>query len=372
MKVGIDTFGCEHARSGLGSYLLSLAAYLPDSADISYELFGADIDRYTYSTERELKYVPVAVHDTFNAQRLWHAFSVNRFASRRSYDVVLYTSAAHMMPYSFKVPGVAVVNDIMSGLLKSCKNILAVHQIRTGLKNVPRIIAASQYICNDLEQLGIDVNKIDVIYNGIDHSHFYPHPLPDNNTVTIKPFAIKRPYLIYASRMNGPSKKHIELIKAFTVFKERTHLPHRLVLAGSEGPYAAEIQKAVSKSSAVSDIFLTGYFPAESFPELYSGADACIFPSVSEGVGLPVIEAMATGIPVACSCSGVLPEIAGENALFFDADDIEKFAGAIEKIVTDKNMREHLTSSGLEWAKRYQWDRTARMTLAVLRTVAST
>jgi len=370
MKIGIDTFGCEHARSGLGSYLLSLAAHLPETADVSYELFGAEIDRYTYCTERDLKYEPVHIHDNFSAQRIWHVFSANRFATRHSYDVVLYTAAAHMLPFSFNIPGVAVINDIMSGLLKSGRNPFAINQIRTGLKNVSRIIAASHYIRNDLVRLGVDALKIDVIYNGIDHSHFYPHPLGDNDIVTIKPFAIKRPYLIYASRMNGPSKKHIELIKAFTLFKERTHLPYRLVLAGSEGSYAAEIQKSIAKSSAVSDIFLTGYFPVESFPELYSGADACIFPSVSEGVGLPVLEAMATGIPVACARSGVLPEIAGDNALFFDADNTDEVAYCIERIVTDKGLREKLIAGGVDWAKRFQWEKTARMTLDVLRSTA--
>jgi len=370
MKVGIDTFGCEHARSGLGSYLLALAAHLPDPEDVSYELFGAEMDRYTYCAEREIGFAPAVVRDNSSAQRIWHALCANRFASRRSYDVVLYTSAAHMLPYSFSTPGVAVINDVMSSLFKTSLNIFAAHLIRRGLQKVPHIIAASQFIRNDLESIGIDPHKIDVIYNGIDHDHFYPHPLSDNDTVTIKPFAIKRPYLIYASRINGASKKHVELVKAFTLFKEKTHLPHRLVLAGSEGPYAAEVRKAVSKSSAVSDIFLTGYFPAESFPELYSGADACIFPSVSEGVGLPVLEAMATGIPVACARSGVLPEIAGDNALYFDADNIEEMADAIEKIIADKDMREKLISSGVDWAKRYQWNTTAEMTLAVLRTAA--
>ena len=87
----------------------------------------------------------------------------------------------------------------------------------------------------DLISLGIQSEKIDVIYNGLDHSYFYPHTELEGETVNISPFSIKRPFFIYASRLSGPEKKHIELIKAFSMFKKKTGLPHRLVLAGSEG-----------------------------------------------------------------------------------------------------------------------------------------
>lgn len=367
MKIGIDTFGCEHGRSGLGSYLLSMAAHLPEVAGVEYELFGASIDRYTYSSEKEIPYVSYAVMDSAGAQRIWHILWSNKTALKRKYDAVLYTAAAHMLPFSFTVPGIAIVNDCLSALFLAKKNFLYQKQILSGLKNSMKIITASQFISNDLKNLGIDASKIEVIYNGINHSSFYPHPLANSDTVTIKPFAIKRPYLIYATRMNTPQKKHIELIHAFTAFKEKTHLPHRLVLTGGNDACTAALQKEVSKSSAVSDIFLTGFFPPESFPDLYSGAEACVFPAVNEGVGLPVIEAMATGIPVACADSGALREITGGNAVFFDPDNIDQFASAIEKVVTDREFREKSIACGVEWTRRFQWDETASRTVEVIK-----
>ncbi|QTQ14420.1 glycosyltransferase family 4 protein [Treponema parvum] len=366
MKIGIDTFGCEHGRSGLGSYLLSLTADLPEAADIEYELFGAPIDRYTYSSSKQIGYNSVSVMDNIVAQWLWHFFMANRFSVKRGYDAVLYTAAAHMIPLSFKVPGIAIVNDCLSA---AKKNFLYRTQILEGLKNSAKIIASSQFISNDLKNLGIDASKIEVIYNGINHSNFYPHPLEDRDTVTIKPFAIKRPYLIYATRMSGPQKKHIELIRAFTLFKEKTHSPHRLVLTGGNDVFTSEIQKESAKSSAVSDIFLTGYFPPDGFPDLYSGADACIFPSVNEGVGLPVIEAMATGIPVACADSGALREVTGGNAVFFDPDNIEQFSSSIELIVSDRDCREKLIACGIDWTRRFQWSETAQKTVELIKKV---
>lgn len=163
-------------------------------------------------------------------------------------------------------------------------------------------------------------------------------------------------------------KKHIELIKAFALFKEKTQLPHRLVIAG-EGPYDKEVHKAVMESSVASDIFLTGFFPHKSFPMMYAGSEACVFPSVNEGVGLPILEAMATGVPVLCSKSGALPEIAGDAAYYFDSDNIEEIATGLEKIVTDNELRSTLTNKGLERVEAFNWESTVAKTLEIARNI---
>ncbi len=373
MKIGIDTFGCDHGRSGLGSYLLSLVPNLPlSNPDIQYNLFGSEMDRYTYSSDKGFAFSSINVPDSLFAERFWHRFMVNSFAKKQGYDVVLYTAGARMLPNSFKVPGVAVINDIMSMLISEADDFFTKFQMKKSLSACKTIIATSKFIKHDLENLGISEKKIEVIYNGIDHTLFFPkeHIGLENEAIDIKPFAIKRPYLVYASRMQNESKKHIELIKAFTLFKERTHLPHRLVIAGSESLYGEQVHKAAFASSAASDIFITGYFPHEHFPELYRNADACIFPSIKEGVGLPVLEAMATGLPVACSDSGALPEITGENALLFDSSSPESISSAIEKIVCNADLRKKLIEDGLEWSKRFSWEKTCKQTLKILLSAA--
>ena len=373
MKIGIDTFGCDHGRSGLGSYLLSLVSSLPAADGVEYSLFGPEMDRYTYNSNENCEYKSVSVPDSLTAERWWHYFKVNSFARKQDYDVVLYTAGSRMLPRKFKVPGVAVVNDIVSTLT-------ATHgedgwfrfNVQKGLMNADCIIAASQYIKRDLEKCGIKDRRIEVIPNGIDHSMFFPdQTLTAGDVVDIKPFAIKRPYIIYASRMQSSEKKHIELIKAFSMFKEKTRLPHRLVIAGSEGPYSEEVHKAAFASSYASDIFITGYFPHENFPELYRGAEACVCPSVNEGVGLAVLEAMATGVPVACSKNGALPEVTGTHALLFDSDNVYEMAESLEKILTDQKLRKDLSDEGLDWVKRFSWEKTARATVELLQDVVS-
>ncbi len=371
MKVGIDTFGCDHGRSGLGSYLTSLVHNLPSGSDMTFELFGSEMDRYTYVGDRDFRFEPVAVPDSLRAERYWHMFKVNKYGKRQSYDAILYASGPRMMPKKFSIPGVAVVNDIFSNLSELSDDRFFRSHMKKGLSNVDCIITPSHYVKKDLEDAGIKCKKIVVIHNGIDHSQFYPAQeiLHESQTVDIKPFAIKRPYIIYASRMQNEGKKHVELVKAFTLFKEKTGLPHRLVLAGTETKYGEQVHRAVFESSAASDIFITGYFPHENFPELYRCAEACIFPSVTEGAGLSVIEAMASGIPVACSESGALKEIAGRNAVYFNPDDIGEMEKAIEKVVTDGDTRKTLIEGGLAWTKQFSWEKTASATVDVFRQI---
>ncbi len=366
MKIGIDTFGCDHARSGLGTYIRAFAAHAMHDSRAAIELFGSEIDKFTYTSGTDIPFTAPEVSDSLTAERFWHFTVCNKFAAQQGYEVVMYPAPERVLPTSFKVPGIVVVNSILSNHVDGNGDWIQKLQIKRGLYKVQKIIAASAFIRDDLIAHGIGAEKIEVVHNGIDHKSFYPAIALDTDVVNIKPFAIKRPYFIYGSRLSGPEKKHIELIKAFTLFKERTQLPHRLVLAGADAPpYSSEIHKAAFESSASSDIFLTGFFPHESFPQLYAGSDACVFPSVNEGVGLPVLEAMATGVPVLCSNAGALSEMAENAALYFNSNNIEEIERALEQIVSDQTLRAALSQKGIERAAHFSWENTVSRTFEI-------
>lgn len=372
MKIAIDTFGCEHGRSGVGSYVTSLVKNLPKNTSHTFELFGSELDRYTYTSDHvATTYAGLSIPDSVSAERLWHFFSLQSFAKKNKYDAVLYPSGIHSLPLFFSIPGIAVVQEIVSETLHRTNSFFEKKLILYKLKKVTKIIAASQYIRKDLVNLGIDSEKIEVIHNGLDHSLFYQHTELEGDTITIKPFSIKKPYFIYASRIHHPSKRHVELIQGFNIFKEKTKLPHRLVLAGSDGFDAKIVHDQAAASPFASDIFLTGYFPHENLSELYSCADACVFSSAAEGVGLPVIEAMATGIPVLCAKAGSLTEIAGDNALYFNPDIPLEIAQSLEHIVTDQKHKQKLVKTGLEWVKRFSWEKTAEKTIELIEHVVA-
>lgn len=369
MKIGIDVFGGNHGRSGIGSYLNSIVSNIPEDISHQVEIFGSEIDRYDFNKNKKFSFYGFSMEDGSLAEKLWHIFTLPSFVRKREYDVVLYNVGSNISPFVGNAKGVAVVQEVISKSIKKVDNIFIKKSLISSLNKATKIIAASQFIRKDLVSLGIDNEKISVIHNGLNHSYFYPHTELEGETVNISPFSIKRPFFIYASRLSGPEKKHIELIKAFSMFKKKTGLPHRLVLAGSEGSSSKEIHKVIAHSEYSSDILLVGHFPHVNLPKLYSCAEACIFPSVAEGVGLPVIEAMATGIPVLCAKAGSLPEIAGECAVYFDPDNIDELSNLMIQITEDTKLRKKIISSGLDWVKRFSWEKTATKTIEVLESV---
>ena len=367
MRIAIDTLGGDHGRSGFGSYIYYFILNLPAGTNFELELFGTEEDRYTYTSGTEIPYSAIKLIETPKALRRWYKYHANHFIKKHGYDIVLYPSASKMLPKHFKNhKAVAIINSIMSSEIAG-KSGKEKRQLKKGILNAHKIIAASRFIKDDLVSLGIAEDKISVIHNGIDHKLFFPMAeLFEGEIVDVKPFAIKKPYFIYASSLSSPEKKHIELIKAFELFKKNTGLPHRLVLAGNDGPYAEEIHKAAFDSPYASDIFLTGFFPHENFARLYAGAEACIFPSVNEGVGLPILEAMACGIPVLCSDKGALKEIGGTAPLYFDSDDIDQAATCMQKVVEDSDLRENMITDSIMWANEFNWEETVKKTIETI------
>ena len=362
MKIGIDTFGCD-PKSGLGSYLINFITNLPQESNIEFELFGLEKDRYTFLLEKDFSFISVNIADKEKALENWHKHKFNKFVRKNNYDVVLFPAAEYFLPAKLKnVTGVAVIKSILTESYKNKKR-NKLNSLRKSLQKMQKIVVSTNVIKNDLVKIGICEDNIKVIPDGIDHKLFYPTNELLDEIVDIKPFAIKRPYFVYASSLSSADKKHIELIKAFSIFKKNTGFEHRLVIAGNDGAYSEVVHNAAYNSEFASDIFITGYFPHESFPRLYAGADACVFPSVGEGSGLPVIEAFACGIPVACSDKGALKEISEEAAVYFDSDNVDEIASKMQEIVENKTLREQKVAEGFKKSAEYNWETTVSLTI---------
>jgi glycosyltransferase involved in cell wall biosynthesis len=154
-----------------------------------------------------------------------------------------------------------------------------------------------------------------------------------------------------------PHKNLERLIRAYTSRKR----DYKLILAGMRGFHADAVEKLIND-----DIRVTGWIPREELLNLYAGATAFIYPSTFEGFGMPVLEAMAAGIPVACSDIPPLREVAGDAALFFDPLNEDAIAKALDQITSDQGLRKQLSEAGPKRARDFTWARTAELTLAAL------
>ena len=173
------------------------------------------------------------------------------------------------------------------------------------------------------------------------------------------------PMLLCVSTLH-PHKNVDGLVRAFAKFRERRP-EFRLVLAGLRGFHAAAVEAAVEETHTRDAVEITGWIGQEKLLELYRRAWATIYPSRFEGFGLPVLESMAAGVPLACSDIPALREAAGDAALYFPPDDIEP---ALERIAFDEPLRRALACAGAARAREFTWERAAKSTLDLLRAAA--
>ncbi|MDR0449939.1 MAG: glycosyltransferase family 4 protein [Treponema sp.] len=377
MKIGIDTFACGGGKSGVGFYLTQILKRIPPSGAL-YELFGWDFDRFAYNEAApDMEFVSRCGVNGMTANSLWHLFKYPAFAKSRAYDACFFPAAHKRPPKDSPCPTVGTVHDMAAywGSRKTREKLGAVLRmvLPNSLRRLDRIIAVSEWVKQELVELvKVKESRIDVVPNGIDSSAFYPRPRNEEATILIQPFSFRRPYVLCVSRLDYPVKNHIRLIKAFGIFKERTRFPYRLVLAGGDSHGSERVKEAASSSPYRNDIFFTGHFPLNSLPELYAGADFVVLPSMYEGFGMGVLEAMASGIPVACARAASLPETAEHAALYFDPLNAEDMADRMVTLATARDVYRECRRLGLERAKAFSWDRCAEMTLRIIQETAGT
>ena len=370
MKIGIDTFACDGGKSAVGVYLTQLLRRIPPS-EINAELFGWDFDRFTYSEAApDLEFIPRCFINGKTANHFWHLYKYRKFAQIRDWDACFFPAAHRSLPYKSPCTSIGVVHDMAPwwGARKTDQlTVLLRLLLPNTLRQLDRIIAVSGWVKQELVNLaGVKESGIDVVPNGIDLTVFYPRNRNEESVVLIQPFSFRRPYVLYASRLEHPFKNHVRLIEAFGIFKERTKYPHRLVLAGADSNGAEKIHEAAQNSGHRNDIFFTGHFPSTSLPELYAGADLAVIPSMYEGFGTGALEAMASGVPVVCARAGSLPETAEHAALYFDPLDSEEMADRMVTMTTNRDIYRECRRLGLERAQNFSWDRCAGETFRII------
>ena len=174
---------------------------------------------------------------------------------------------------------------------------------------------------------------------------------------------IRFPYMLYVGSIEG-RKNLTRLLEAFAQVRDWSQ-KWKLVIVGAHKWKYAPLFDTLKQLQLTSDVHFTGYVPEEDLPALYNGASVFVFPSLYEGFGLPVLEAMACGVPVVTSNCSSLPEVAGEAAILVDSTDVNAIAVAIRRVLEEPELAATLRAKGLARAGHYTWGRTARETIAV-------
>jgi glycosyltransferase involved in cell wall biosynthesis len=224
------------------------------------------------------------------------------------------------------------------------------------------IIAVSEQTRRDIvSAYGVPAEKITVIYEAAD-TRFRIQP-PEVVASARARYLLPERYLLFVGTVE-PRKNLVRLLTAF----ERLHaegLTDALVIVGRRGWLTGDFDATLERSPARPAVLFPGFVPDDDLPAVYAGAQALVMPSLYEGFGLPVLEAMACATPVACSHNSSLPEVAGDAALLFDPFDVDSISDALRRILHDPDLQAHLRDAGLLQASHFSWERAAQETLAV-------
>jgi glycosyltransferase involved in cell wall biosynthesis len=235
------------------------------------------------------------------------------------------------------------------------------------IKNSEHIIAISNSTKNDIIRFYPKINqeKITVVHNGFDNQLFQNKIAQKESDNILSKFKIQNSkFLLYVGAIQ-PRKNLNVLIDAFEKTKEKNP-DLKLVLAGAPAWKSESTFEKIAKSSFKEDIIVTGTISFADISILYQNALMFIFPSLYEGFGIPVLEAMASGVPVVLAKNSSLPEVGGEAVLYFATENSAELASCINKISKDKVLREGLIRKGLEHCKNFSWKKCAEQTLNIL------
>lgn len=376
MRIGIDARMYSSGFTGIGRYVFELVRHLAKLDDTTeYVCFLNPVEFEFFRPLRDnFRAVKVnAPHYSFAEQ--------TQFLSALKKEKLDLMHFTHFnAPLFYRQKSVVTIHDLTLSFFPGKKMTKFVHRfaynlvLRKAVQHASHLIAVSENTKKDLRDLlQTPAEKIEVISNGVG-KEFQPGASTDLSRQQIrKKWDIRNGYLLYTGVWRD-HKNLVGLIDAMGELTVKNNFTGQLVITGRPDPiYAPEVYAAVEKNHLENTVIFTGLVSDEDLLQLYQNARVFVLPSFYEGFGLPPLEAMACGIPVAVSNVSSIPEVCGDgNAVFFDPHNINEMAAGISRAWNDEALRKNLRERGLRRAAEFSWEHMARETLAVYREILGT
>lgn len=368
MEIGIDSTAASQETAGDTTYLRELLAGLAriDTAN-----------RYLlYDTRKHPFYASLPAG--FALRRLPHPYAFRHLAAlpwMMSRDRLDLVHAQYVLPAWIKTPTVVTIHDLhfehYPGHYPILDRWFLKVFVRRSARHADRIITGSQHARRDIhEWYDIPLGKIVVIPHGV-NPRFKPEADLQRLQAVRQKYGIAKPFIFFLGRLIDPRKNVRLLINAFLELDSTLAQSHQLVIAGHNNGEMLRQLMLQAQQQGGGRIVFPGFVDGDDLPALLSAAVALVYPSVFEGFGLPVLEAMACGTPVIASRATSLPEVAGDAALLFDPHNQGELVEAMQRLLSNTQLRAQLRAQGLQRAAGYSWDACARETLAVYAAAAA-
>lgn len=373
MKIGFDAKRAFTNHRGLGTYsretIRIMASLAPEN---QYYLFTPDVDpsiRINRPSNVTIK-LPSFYIGSFT-RALWRTFKITKEAEKLGLDI--YHGLSHELPYGIektKTHTVVTMHDLL--FLKQpelfpafdrkmyCKKYLHSCQI------ADRIIAVSEHTKRDLQELvHIPEAKIEVVYQGCNPT--FKKLVNETQKKSLKEkYHLPEHFLLNVGAFE-PKKNQLLILKALKAGK----IDMPLVIAGRKTNYMKELQQYVAKNGLLNQVMLLPDFPSTDLPALFQCATLFVFPSTYEGFGIPVVEALTSGIPVIAATGSCLEESGGPNSIYVNPNDEEELAVRINEVLSDKQKRIAMMLKGLNYTQRFSDDAIAENLIRIYKNLLS-
>jgi glycosyltransferase involved in cell wall biosynthesis len=365
MNVALSSFVLQGGRSGVARYIIDLVKAMGDAKDIdTLKMLLPQNDSHLIAKNDHLNFnISKGMFSNPILSILWHNTYLPLSGILKNVDL-LHVPSYRRIPYVKKCPLIATVHDLatfnIDGKYDKMRMFYNRKIVPSLIKRCDRIITVSEFSKRDIVKfIGYDPNKIDVIYSGINQNLFYPRIKEYAKQEVKEELGIDSPFLCYVSRIEPKGKNHFRLLEAFEKFKKLHPSDYKLLLVGSDWNGAAEFHQRVEGSPVKDDVVFSGFTASSLLPVIYSAAELCVYPSLFEGFGFPVIEAMACGAPVICSNTSSLKEISEGRVPNFDPYSVEEIYSCMTKTLGSQNFCQDIDKN-FDYANSFCWDRTAK------------
>jgi glycosyltransferase involved in cell wall biosynthesis len=366
MKIAFDLRRIRNP--GIGRYMKCLTeAVIADAPEHEYLLILPPGDEALIQTQQA---GVEKISPSLKYYSLREQVELPRILRRHKAD--LLHSPHFLLPLIRPCPAVATIHDV---IYLACREDLPSRGGRlyyrammgAAVKLADRIVTDSEFSKADIvRHLHANPEKVTVVHCGIDAS-FRPVTDPAARDRVLSRYGIRDEYVLYTGIFK-PRKNHAGLLRAFREFLASGNKETQLVIAGPMGEGEAELRRLAVELGIADKVAFLGFVAEADLPALYSGARVYACPSLYEGFGFTVLEAMACGTPVVCSPETSLPEVAGDAALYANARSPVEFASALSRLFNDEHLRAGMVEKGFRNCERFRWQKAARATMAVYQT----
>jgi glycosyltransferase involved in cell wall biosynthesis len=370
MRIAVDLTPSIQGHAGIGRYTEELAQALWATCPPDEQLTGFYTDSQRRQPNPPFDKLPVTALSLPNKQ--WRLSALLAHWMRLPQDRLvgqpdIFWATDHLLPFLSRTASVFTLYDLSFKLFPHVHTVLNRWFLDLMM---PRFVQAADAVVVISESTKRDAityyqikpDKIHVVYGGV-NSRFRPIDAPQKLDTVRQTYRLPDRFVLYVGVIE-PRKNLSTLFDAFKLI----NLPDvKLVIAGKKGWLYDETLARVQELGLEKNVIFTSFVPGEDLPTLYSLAEAFVFPSLYEGLGLPVLEAMACGVPVICSNVSSLPEVAGDAGLLVAPTDVRGWAEAMTYLTQNAALRAALRERGLRQAARFTWETAARQTREVYR-----